>query len=233
MFDSGRERRVQSVGHQEFCQVMEVVGAAWPARLGRRRWRPSGSSRSAPLGSPPPVQAQKSCGVRKFGSVSRVGAFAWETASGSLVVIRGAGAARVRRRWALKSDRAVRPVDRRLAGPQNRLVSERSAGAGVPDRSREQRLRALERANEVRTARAKLSGGSRRGRSSWCRSSLSHPVGFVNSVVADLQGNRAGAREARLADRVTAVTLATAAPPFSPWSRAADATRRTASLSKT
>ena len=58
-------------------------------------------------------------------------------------------------------------------------------------------------------------------------------VGFVNSVVADFQGNRAGAREARLADRVAAVTLATAAPPFSPWSRAADVTRRTASLSKT
>ena len=42
--------------------------------------------------------------------------------------------------------------------------------------------------------------------------------------MADLQGNRAGVREARLADRVAAVTLATAAPPFSPWSRAADAT---------
>jgi hypothetical protein len=42
------------------------------------------------------------------------------------------------------------------------------------------------------------------------------PVGFVNSVVVDLQGNRAGAREARLADRVTAVTLATAAPSFAP-----------------
>jgi hypothetical protein len=35
-------------------------------------------------------------------------------------------------------------------------VSEGSAGAGVPGRSREQRLRALEQANEVRTARAKL-----------------------------------------------------------------------------
>jgi S13-like protein len=35
-------------------------------------------------------------------------------------------------------------------------VSKGSAGAGVPGRSREQRLRALERANEVRTARAKL-----------------------------------------------------------------------------
>ena len=33
---------------------------------------------------------------------------------------------------------------------------EGSAGAGVPGRSREQRLRALEQANEVRTARAKL-----------------------------------------------------------------------------
>jgi len=56
---------------------------------------------------------------------------------------------------------------------------------------------------------------------------------LVNSVVVDLQGNRAGAREARLADRVAAVTLATAAPPFSPLSRAKDATPRTASLSKT
>ena len=35
-------------------------------------------------------------------------------------------------------------------------MSEGSAGAGVPGRSSEQRLRALERANEVRTARAKL-----------------------------------------------------------------------------
>jgi hypothetical protein len=35
-------------------------------------------------------------------------------------------------------------------------VSEGSAGAGIPGRSREQRLRALEQANEVRTARAKL-----------------------------------------------------------------------------
>jgi hypothetical protein len=35
-------------------------------------------------------------------------------------------------------------------------VSEGSAGAGVPGRSREQRLRPLEQANEVRTARAKL-----------------------------------------------------------------------------
>jgi hypothetical protein len=42
--------------------------------------------------------------------------------------------------------------------------------------------------------------------------------------VADLQGNLAGAREARLADRVAAVTLATAAPPFPLSSRAADAT---------
>ena len=41
-------------------------------------------------------------------------------------------------------------------GFQNRLVAEGGAGAGVPDRSREQRLRALERANEIRTARAKL-----------------------------------------------------------------------------
>src|SRR6266545_5877605 len=64
----------------------------------------------------------------------------------------------------------------------------------------------------------------------WPRSSRSRRVGFVNSAVADLQGNRAGAREARLADRVAAVTLATAAPPFSLWSRAEDATRRTASL---
>src|SRR6266545_5514291 len=64
----------------------------------------------------------------------------------------------------------------------------------------------------------------------WPRSSRSRRVGFVNSAVADLQGNRAGAREARLADRVAAVTLATAAPPFSLWSRAEDASRRTASL---
>ena len=35
-------------------------------------------------------------------------------------------------------------------------MSEGSAGAGVPGRSREQRLRALEQANEVRAARAKL-----------------------------------------------------------------------------
>jgi len=35
-------------------------------------------------------------------------------------------------------------------------VSEGSAGAGVPGRSREQRLRALEQANKVRTARAKV-----------------------------------------------------------------------------
>ena len=39
---------------------------------------------------------------------------------------------------------------------QNRVVVEGSAGAGVPGRSREQRLRALEQANEVRTARAEL-----------------------------------------------------------------------------
>jgi hypothetical protein len=59
---------------------------------------------------------------------------------------------------------------------------------------------------------------------------VGEPVGFVNSVVADLQGNRAGAGEARLADRVAAVKLAMAAPPILPWSRAADATRRAASL---
>jgi hypothetical protein len=35
-------------------------------------------------------------------------------------------------------------------------VSAADAGSGVPRRSREQRLRALERANEVRSARAKL-----------------------------------------------------------------------------
>jgi hypothetical protein len=39
---------------------------------------------------------------------------------------------------------------------QNRGVVESSGGAGVPGRSREQRLRALEQANEVRTARAEL-----------------------------------------------------------------------------
>ncbi len=48
------------------------------------------------------------------------------------------------------------PVATGLFALQNRPVSERSAGAGVPGRSREQRLRALERANEVRTARSKL-----------------------------------------------------------------------------
>ena len=42
------------------------------------------------------------------------------------------------------------------------------------------------------------------------------PVGFVNSAVADLQGNRAGAREVRLADRVAAVMLATAGPDLVP-----------------
>ncbi len=41
-------------------------------------------------------------------------------------------------------------------GLQNRPVSEGSVGAGVPGRSREQRLRALEQANAVRTARARL-----------------------------------------------------------------------------
>ncbi len=39
---------------------------------------------------------------------------------------------------------------------QNRPVSKGSPGAGAPGRSREQRLRALQQANEVRTARAKL-----------------------------------------------------------------------------
>jgi hypothetical protein len=39
---------------------------------------------------------------------------------------------------------------------ENRSVSESSAGRGVPGRSPEQRLRALEQANEVRTARAQL-----------------------------------------------------------------------------
>ena len=43
-----------------------------------------------------------------------------------------------------------------LSWLQNRGVSESSADAGVPGRSREQRLRALEQANEVRTARAEL-----------------------------------------------------------------------------
>jgi hypothetical protein len=38
---------------------------------------------------------------------------------------------------------------------ENRSVSESSAAAGVPGRSRE-RLRALEQANEVRTARVEL-----------------------------------------------------------------------------
>jgi hypothetical protein len=48
------------------------------------------------------------------------------------------------------------PLTTGLPGLQNRPVLERSAGVGVPGRSREQRLRALERANEVRTARARL-----------------------------------------------------------------------------
>src|SRR5713226_9919730 len=39
---------------------------------------------------------------------------------------------------------------------ENRSVSESRDGANVPGRSREQRLRALEQANEVRTARAEL-----------------------------------------------------------------------------
>jgi len=39
---------------------------------------------------------------------------------------------------------------------ENRGVSGSSAGAGVPGRSREQRLRALAQANEVRRARAGL-----------------------------------------------------------------------------
>jgi hypothetical protein len=39
---------------------------------------------------------------------------------------------------------------------ENRNVSESSAAAGVPGRSREQRLRSLEHANEVRMARAEL-----------------------------------------------------------------------------
>jgi len=50
-------------------------------------------------------------------------------------------------------------VARLTSGPfwlENRSVSESSAGAGVPGRSREQRLRALEQANQVRTARAAL-----------------------------------------------------------------------------
>jgi hypothetical protein len=42
------------------------------------------------------------------------------------------------------------------SGSRIARVSEGSADAGVPGRSREQRLRALEQANEVRTARAKL-----------------------------------------------------------------------------
>jgi hypothetical protein len=54
------------------------------------------------------------------------------------------------------SDRVALPVATGQFALQNRPVSERSADAGVPGRSHEQRLRALERANEVRTARAKL-----------------------------------------------------------------------------
>jgi hypothetical protein len=42
------------------------------------------------------------------------------------------------------------------SGSRITRVPEGSADAGVPGRSREQRLRALEQANEVRTARAKL-----------------------------------------------------------------------------
>jgi hypothetical protein len=43
-----------------------------------------------------------------------------------------------------------------LVGRQNRPVAEGGGGARAPDRTREQRLRALEQANAVRTARAKL-----------------------------------------------------------------------------
>jgi hypothetical protein len=39
---------------------------------------------------------------------------------------------------------------------ENRGVAESSAAVGVPGRSREQRLRALQQANDVRTARAEL-----------------------------------------------------------------------------
>jgi hypothetical protein len=68
----------------------------------------------------------------------------------------------MRRSWRGKalmdavSGRAALPVATGPFALQNRPVSERRADAGVPGRSREQRLRALERANEVRTARAKL-----------------------------------------------------------------------------
>ena len=59
----------------------------------------------------------------------------------------------------------LRPTERVRCGRLDRLPcsgsriavwSESSAGAGVPGRSREQRLRALEQADEVRTARAEL-----------------------------------------------------------------------------
>jgi hypothetical protein len=46
------------------------------------------------------------------------------------------------------------------------------------------------------------------------RGDATHRVGFVNSAVADLQGNRAGARVALVADRVAAVMLAMAAQPL-------------------
>jgi len=42
-------------------------------------------------------------------------------------------------------------------------------------------------------------------------SGLAEGVGFVNSAVADLQGNRPGARVALVADRMAAVMLAMAA----------------------
>jgi hypothetical protein len=43
-----------------------------------------------------------------------------------------------------------------VRGSSNRRVSDGKARASVPGRSREQRLRTLEQANEVRSARAKL-----------------------------------------------------------------------------
>ena len=58
--------------------------------------------------------------------------------------------------WAKSRSPDVARLTSGLFWLENRGVSESSAGAGVPGRSREQRLRALEQANEVRTARAEL-----------------------------------------------------------------------------
>ena len=64
---------------------------------------------------------------------------------------------------------------------ENRRVSESSAAAGVPGRSREQRLRALEQANKVRTARAELKKQLASGTIELAQI-LADPVGCANSI---------------------------------------------------